>query len=61
MVKNGLDAVVGAVEKVMYVCGVSDGLAMEQKEKDQKEKDESGGWTGIMRGEKKEGGLEGRG
>jgi hypothetical protein len=37
MVKNGLDAMVGAVEKAMY--GVSDGLAKEQKEKEQREED----------------------
>jgi hypothetical protein len=37
MVKNGLDAMVGAVEKAMY--GVSDGLAKELKEKDQREED----------------------
>jgi hypothetical protein len=30
MVKNSLDAMVGAVEKAMY--GVSDGLAKERKE-----------------------------
>jgi hypothetical protein len=35
MFKNGLDAVVGAMEKVMY--GVSDGLAKERKEKEQTE------------------------
>jgi hypothetical protein len=35
MFKNGLEAVVGAVEKIMY--GVSDGLAKERKEKEQKE------------------------
>jgi chromosome segregation ATPase len=37
MVKNGMDAVVGAVEKVMF--GISDGLAKERKEKEQKEED----------------------
>jgi hypothetical protein len=37
MIKNGLDAMVGAVERVMY--GVSDGLAKERKEKEQKEED----------------------
>ncbi len=33
MVRNGLDAMVGAVEKAMY--GVSDGLAKERKEERQ--------------------------
>jgi hypothetical protein len=37
MVKNGLDAMVGAVEKAMY--GISDGLAKERKEKNQREDD----------------------
>jgi hypothetical protein len=37
MVRNGLDAMVGAVEKAMY--GVSNGLAKEQKEKKQREDD----------------------
>jgi hypothetical protein len=37
MIKNGLDAMVGAVEKAMY--GVSDGLAKERKEKEQREED----------------------
>jgi hypothetical protein len=37
MVKNGLDAMVGAVEKAMY--GVSDGLAKERKEKEQRKED----------------------
>ncbi len=37
MVKNGLDAMVGAEEKAMY--GVSDRLAKERKEKEQKEED----------------------
>jgi hypothetical protein len=35
MVKNGLDAMVGAVEKALYE--VSDGLAKERKEKEQRE------------------------
>jgi hypothetical protein len=35
MVRNGLDAMVGTVEKAMY--GVSDGLAKERKEREQKE------------------------
>ncbi len=35
MIKNSLDAMVGAVENVMY--GVSDGLAKERKEQEQKE------------------------
>jgi hypothetical protein len=38
MVKYGLDAMVGAVEKAMY--GVSDGLAKERKEKEEKEEDQ---------------------
>jgi hypothetical protein len=37
MFKNGLDSMVGAVEKVMH--GVSDGIAKERKEKEQKEED----------------------
>jgi DNA repair exonuclease SbcCD ATPase subunit len=37
MVRNGLDSMVGAVEKVLY--GVSDGLAKERKEKEQREDD----------------------
>jgi hypothetical protein len=37
MVKNGLDAMVGAVEKAMY--GVSDGLAKERKEREQREEE----------------------
>jgi hypothetical protein len=37
MVKNGLDAMVGAVEKAMY--GVSDRLVKEWKEKEQREDD----------------------
>jgi hypothetical protein len=37
MVRNGLDAMVGAVEKAMY--GVSDGLVKERKEKEQREDD----------------------
>jgi hypothetical protein len=37
MVKNSLDAMVGAVEKAMY--GVSDGLAKEWKEMEQREED----------------------
>jgi hypothetical protein len=37
MVRNGLDAMVGAVEKAMY--GISDGLAKERKEKDEREED----------------------
>jgi hypothetical protein len=37
MVKNGLDAMVGVVDKVMY--GVSDGFAKERKEREQQEED----------------------
>jgi hypothetical protein len=37
MVKNGLETMVGAVEKAMY--GVSDGLAKERKEREQREED----------------------
>jgi vacuolar-type H+-ATPase subunit I/STV1 len=37
MIKNGMDAMVGAVEKIMY--GISDGLAKERKEKEQNEED----------------------
>jgi hypothetical protein len=37
MVKNGLEAMVGAVEKAMY--GVSDGLAKERKEREEREVD----------------------
>jgi hypothetical protein len=37
MVKNGMDSMGGAVKKVMY--GVSDRLAKERKEKEQKEED----------------------
>jgi hypothetical protein len=37
MVKNDLDVIVGAVEKALY--GVSDGLAKERKEKEQREED----------------------
>jgi hypothetical protein len=40
MLRNGLDAMVGAVEKAMY--GVSDELAKERKEKEQRE--EEGKW-----------------
>jgi hypothetical protein len=37
MFRNGLDAMVGAVETVLY--GVSDGMAKERKEKEQREDD----------------------
>jgi DNA repair exonuclease SbcCD ATPase subunit len=50
MVKNGLDAVVGAVEKAMY--GVSDGLAKERKEKEQKEEDKK--WRLIRDNDRRE-------
>jgi hypothetical protein len=50
MVKNGLDAMVGAVEKAMY--GVSDGLAKERKEREQKEEDKK--WRMARDSEKEE-------
>jgi hypothetical protein len=50
MVRNGLDAMVGAVEKVMY--GVSDGLAKERKEKEQREEDKK--WRLVRDNEIKE-------
>jgi hypothetical protein len=50
MVRNGLDAMVGAVEKVMY--GVSDGLAKERKEKEQREDD--GKWRSVRDNEIRE-------
>jgi hypothetical protein len=50
MVKNGLDAMVGAVEKAMY--GVSDGLAKERKEKEQREEDKK--WRSVRENELKE-------
>jgi hypothetical protein len=50
MVKNGLDAMIGAVEKVMY--GVSDGLAKERKEKEQREEDKK--WRSVRDNEIKE-------
>jgi hypothetical protein len=43
MFRNGLDAMVGAVEKAMY--GVSDELAKERKEKEQRE--EQGKWSTV--------------
>jgi hypothetical protein len=43
MFRNGLDAMVGAVEKAMY--GVSDELAKERKEKEQRE--EQGKWSSV--------------
>ncbi len=43
MFRNGLDAMVGAVEKAMY--GVSDELAKERKEKEQREKE--GKWRTV--------------
>ncbi len=39
MVKIGLDAMVEAVEKALY--GVSEGLAKERKEKEQREEDKT--------------------
>jgi hypothetical protein len=50
MVKNGLDVLVGAVEKALY--GVSDGLAKERKEKEKREVDEK--WRLIRDNEKRE-------
>ncbi len=50
MVRNGLDAMVGAVEKIMY--GVSDGLAKEKKEKEQREDD--GKWRSVRDNEIRE-------
>jgi hypothetical protein len=50
MVRNGLDAMVCAVEKAMY--GVSDGLAKERKEKEQKEDD--GKWRTVRDNEVRE-------
>jgi hypothetical protein len=50
MVRNGLDAVVGAVEKVMY--GVGDGLAQDRKEKEQKEEDKK--WRMVRENEMRE-------
>jgi hypothetical protein len=50
MVKNGLDAMVGAVEKAMY--GVSDGLAKERKEREQREDDKK--WRTVRDNEIKE-------
>jgi hypothetical protein len=50
MVRNGLDAMVCAVEKAMY--GVSDGLAKERKEKEQREDD--GKWRTVRDNEIRE-------
>jgi hypothetical protein len=50
MVRNGLDSMVGAVEKVMY--GVSDGLAKERKEKEQRE--DEGKWRTVRDNEIRE-------
>jgi hypothetical protein len=50
MVKNGLDAMVGAVEKAMY--GVSDGLVKERKEKEQRDEDKK--WRTVRDSEIKE-------
>ncbi len=50
MIRNGLDAMVGTVEKAMY--GVSDGLAKEQKEREQKEEDKK--WRLIRDNERGE-------
>jgi hypothetical protein len=50
MVKNGLDAMVKAVEKAMY--GVSDSLAKEHKEKEQREEDKK--WRSVRDNEMKE-------
>ncbi len=59
MFGNGLDVVGGAVEKVMY--GVSDGLAKDRKEKEQKEEDKKLRLERMMGGGKKEGGRKKRG
>jgi hypothetical protein len=50
MVKNGLDAMVGAVEKAMN--GISDGLAKERKEQEQKEEDNK--WRLVRENETRE-------
>ncbi len=50
MVKNGLDAMVRAVEKALY--GVSDGLAKERKEREQREEDKK--WRTVRDNEIKE-------
>jgi hypothetical protein len=50
MVKSGLDAMVGAVEKAMY--GVSDRIAKERKEKEQREDDKK--WSSVRENELKE-------
>ncbi len=50
IVKNGLDAMVGAVEIAMY--GVSDGLAKERKEKEEREEDAK--WRLVRENEIKE-------
>jgi hypothetical protein len=50
MVRHGLDAMVGAVEKALY--GVGDGLAKEQKEKEQREDDKR--WRSVRDNEVKE-------
>jgi uncharacterized membrane protein len=50
MVKNGLEAMVGAVEKAMY--GISDGLAKQRKEKEQMEEDNK--WRSVKDNEIKE-------
>jgi hypothetical protein len=50
MVRNGLDAIVGAVEKAMY--GASDGLAKERKEKEQREEDRK--WRAVRDNETRE-------
>jgi hypothetical protein len=50
MVRNGLESMVGAVEKVMY--GVSDRLAKERKEKEQREDD--GKWRTVRDNELRE-------
>jgi hypothetical protein len=50
MVKNGLDAMVGAVEKALY--GVSNGLAKERKEKEQREENKK--WSSVRDNDIKE-------
>jgi hypothetical protein len=50
MVKNGLDVMLGAVERAMY--GLSDGLAKEPKEKEQMEDEKR--WRSVRDNELKE-------
>ncbi len=50
MIKNGLDAMVGAVEKAMY--RVTDRIAKDQKEREQREDDKR--WRSVRDNEIKE-------